>query len=324
MKRESFDHPKMKSLARSLRIPIYAANGIVARLWWFTGQYTPAGDIGRFSDDDITEAIGFEIDRSTELISSLVRAGFLDESPDHRLIIHDWSDHCEDTVHARLARKVELFADGKEPNLRLLNKLEKEKVECEYKEKRKALQSHTQEMRKTCARHAHEHATTLTLPFPSHTLPSHKKENSGVAAPSAVADSSSGGDISNSPADQTPECHQTNETVPPRRSKRKYDRSRLPQLPIDLHAIESLWEEWLCHREEIKSPLTPIAAKQQIDRMREMGVDRARAALRWTMSNGWRGMREPDSRDGPLNRYANTVHDPSVPVEDINRWKGAT
>ncbi len=132
MKKDSFDHPKMKALARSLGEPIFAANGLVARLWWFAGQYTPAGDIGKFSDEAIADSLGYDLSKASELVASLVDSGFVDQSDEHRLIIHDWPDHCEDTIHAKLARKHEFFANGEKPKTRLLNNIEREKADAFY------------------------------------------------------------------------------------------------------------------------------------------------------------------------------------------------
>lgn len=118
MKRTGLDHPKMKMLSRRLGIPIAYANGIMERLWHFAGKYCPRGDIGRFSDDEIAIEAGWEGDADT-LISALRSKGscFLDDSPAHRLIIHDWPDHCEDSVHKWLVDRMELFADGSIPKL---------------------------------------------------------------------------------------------------------------------------------------------------------------------------------------------------------------
>ena len=207
MKRESFDHPKMKTLARTLRVPIYAANGITARLWWFTSQYAPAGDIGRFTDDDITEAVGFDLDRSKELVESLQKAGFIDYSQSHRLVIHDWAEHCEEAVHAKLARRGELFADGSEPNTRLLNALEKERAKQEFQNRRMELEKHAHDMRMSGACDAHEHATTLSLALPLPLpLPEIKDTPLPPQGESATADESVEGELDiPSPKPNTPQ-----------------------------------------------------------------------------------------------------------------------
>lgn len=59
MKRGTPDHPKMKALARTLRIPLPYAVGAMEMIWHFTADYAPTGAIGRFSDDEIAEAAGW-------------------------------------------------------------------------------------------------------------------------------------------------------------------------------------------------------------------------------------------------------------------------
>jgi len=61
----------------------------------------------------------------------------------------------------------------------------------------------------------------------------------------------------------------------------------------------SAWAEWEQHRREIKHPLTPTAAKQQIARLDAMGPERATAAIRNSIANGWRGLFEPKDGPGP-------------------------
>src|SRR6516162_936176 len=112
MKRGTPEHPKMKELARLLNIPLYSAVGIMEMLWHFTAKYAPQGDIGKFSDADIAAAVGWEVRSGSKgvrtevrLGSALVHAGFLETSPQHRLVVHDWHDHADQAVARRLARQ---------------------------------------------------------------------------------------------------------------------------------------------------------------------------------------------------------------------------
>jgi hypothetical protein len=85
-------------------------------LWHFTAQYCPRGDIGRYTDDEIAEACAWPEERpSRELIETLIECRLLDAHPEYRLVVHDWADHAEDSVHTRLARAGESFADGRPP-----------------------------------------------------------------------------------------------------------------------------------------------------------------------------------------------------------------
>ena len=126
MKRGTPEHPKTKALARRLSLPWPMAVGTLELLWHFTARYAPAGDIGRFPDEAIAAAVGWPEDRDpAELVRALCECGWLDQHPEHRLIIHDWPDHCEDAVHVFLARRGLTFACGKPPKTSKLSKSER-------------------------------------------------------------------------------------------------------------------------------------------------------------------------------------------------------
>lgn len=72
-------------------------------LWHFAGEFTPRGDIGKLADADIAEAVAW-VGSSEELIAGLVEVRWLDRDPTYRLLIHDWSEHCDDAVRKKLHR----------------------------------------------------------------------------------------------------------------------------------------------------------------------------------------------------------------------------
>lgn len=97
MKRGGPSHPKTLGLAKALGGERYAAVGILESLWHFTAQYARRGDIGRYEDSAIAEAIGWTGEPS-KLIEALVKRGFLDRCRCHRLRVHDWPDHADQAV----------------------------------------------------------------------------------------------------------------------------------------------------------------------------------------------------------------------------------
>lgn len=104
MKRGGPSHPKTLALAAALRLPRYAAVGLLECLFHFVGAYAPAGDVGRLSDADIAYACGW--DRGPEeLIAALVAARYLDVDNCHRLLLHDWHEHADQAVQRALTRK---------------------------------------------------------------------------------------------------------------------------------------------------------------------------------------------------------------------------
>lgn len=108
MKRGGPEHPKVHALASLLGKPKYAAVGILESLWHFAQEYAQAGDIGRYSDDAIARWVCWD-DASTVLVDALVEAGWLDKCDCHRLRIHDWPQHADQTVQRVLANKHQSF-----------------------------------------------------------------------------------------------------------------------------------------------------------------------------------------------------------------------
>lgn len=128
MKREAASHTKLKRLCRKLDLQTWQAAGLLEMIWILTARETPRGNIGRLSDEDIAVAIDYRGDEHA-MIEALVESGWLDRSQEHRLIIHDWSEHCDDTVHAKLARARQSFADGSLPKARRLTQNERDEFQ---------------------------------------------------------------------------------------------------------------------------------------------------------------------------------------------------
>lgn len=104
MKRGGPQHPKVVALSRRLGVPRFAAVGVLESLWHFAAGYAHAGDVGRFSDAVIAEAIGW--DRApAELIQALVAERMLDSCACHRLRVHGWPEHADQTVSRVLSKQ---------------------------------------------------------------------------------------------------------------------------------------------------------------------------------------------------------------------------
>lgn len=100
---------KFKKLQRRLNLPLWQTIGLLEALWQATIQNAICGDIGRLSDEDIAAAIDWR-DEEGALISALVDCGWLDECPVHRLIVHDWAEHCPTFVRGNIAKHGKEFA----------------------------------------------------------------------------------------------------------------------------------------------------------------------------------------------------------------------
>lgn len=103
MKRGTPEHPKMKRLARALDINRAWAVGLLESLWHWASKFSPQGDIGKHDDIDIADGC-FWNGEPSKLISSLISCGWIDEDNHHRLLIHDWHHHCDESVRKLLNR----------------------------------------------------------------------------------------------------------------------------------------------------------------------------------------------------------------------------
>lgn len=122
MKRGTPDHWKMKDLARRLNVPpMYAiawANGVMERIWHYTAKYCPQGDIGRVPDEEIAEVCGWPVKAAGRLVEALVQSRWLDRSSAHRLLVHDWQEHADQSVKKTLAnRGLSFFFPEKSGNI---------------------------------------------------------------------------------------------------------------------------------------------------------------------------------------------------------------
>ena len=114
MKRGATRHPKLMALAQELGVCRHQAVGILEDLWHWTAKYAPSGSLSACSDQILAEGIG-HVGDPHRLVEALVKTRWVDPHPMHRLVVHDWWDHAEDSVNSDLARKGKLFCNGKPP-----------------------------------------------------------------------------------------------------------------------------------------------------------------------------------------------------------------
>lgn len=131
MKRGTTGHWKILNLAMELKVEPYAAVGICCCMWEWVGNSLMTGNIGKADDAMIAHQIGWT-KKPSILIDALVKVGLLDLHPEHRLVVHDWSEHADDGVHTWLVRRRLWFADGKPPRTRHLHSNERVDAERFY------------------------------------------------------------------------------------------------------------------------------------------------------------------------------------------------
>ena len=113
MKRGTDLKTKFAMLKARLGLRTYEVKGLLQALWDMTTENAPLGDIGRFTDEEIAAGIEWPLERAEELVQALVYTHWLDEHDGHRLVVHDWHEHCEEWLRKRLERMgIEAFATG--------------------------------------------------------------------------------------------------------------------------------------------------------------------------------------------------------------------
>lgn len=131
MKNDTPEHPKMFELAVALHIDLAHAVGLMEMLWHFTATYAPQGDIGKFDDAHIARAIHWKKNAAT-IIEALTAVHWIDLDETHRLVVHDWPDHCERGVHTWLARRRLTFWNGRRPDLSQLTEGDRSHAHADY------------------------------------------------------------------------------------------------------------------------------------------------------------------------------------------------
>jgi len=102
------DHPKFANLKSILGQPKGAVLGWLEAVWHFTGRFTPQGNIGKYSDESIEAWVEWNC-KPGELIAGMVRAGWLDEDANYRLLVHDWAQHADKATKNALSRAKQTF-----------------------------------------------------------------------------------------------------------------------------------------------------------------------------------------------------------------------
>lgn len=99
-------HPKTRRAARMLGVSIPTMIGHLHLLWHWCLKYADDGDLSGYDHADIADAMMWDGD-PTELVNALLncgpagKAGFLEETEDGSLIVHDWFDYAGKLIAKR-------------------------------------------------------------------------------------------------------------------------------------------------------------------------------------------------------------------------------
>ena len=103
MKRGTIQHPKMADLACILGEMRVTAVGVMESLWHLAAAGYRNGDLSGLDTQKLADMIGWTKDAKT-LVSALIEARWLDACQTCRgIFIHDWPDHCEESVRKTLS-----------------------------------------------------------------------------------------------------------------------------------------------------------------------------------------------------------------------------
>lgn len=87
-------------------------------------------------------------------------------------------------------------------------------------------------------------------------------------------------------------------------TKKKRDGYELPLL-LNTKPFRDAWELWLEHRKQKRATLTSLAARMQLDDLELMGEQRAIAAIRHSIKQGYTGLFEPSQMyPARVDRYS--------------------
>jgi hypothetical protein len=143
-KRNTLENPKTKRLARALGVVPGVALGLLETIWHWTADFRKHGGLTVNDFEDALDSGGWLIMFSTRQVldamtSTEKECVWLDPLTDGRYYVHDWHDHCEDSINRALARDFLRFANGKLPNLSKLTKEERVPIEKHFADEEKAL-----------------------------------------------------------------------------------------------------------------------------------------------------------------------------------------
>lgn len=117
MRLDGLDHPKTNELASRLGVTKPTAIGHLELLWAFVGKLAPQGNVGKYPDGAIARAAEWQGD-PTAFVDALLLARLVDECGTHRLVVHDWAEHCPSWVRAKVKKtRLDLITGPTPPTL---------------------------------------------------------------------------------------------------------------------------------------------------------------------------------------------------------------
>lgn len=104
MKAGTQNHVKVRRLKRLLGVPLYQAVGLLETVWLLCSDCCDEGNLGKFTDEEIADYLEWEGPPGM-VVNALVEAGWVDRDEKHRLVVHDWLEHCPEFVRERVRKR---------------------------------------------------------------------------------------------------------------------------------------------------------------------------------------------------------------------------
>lgn len=114
--RAVIDHPKFADLKMRLGLSRFETLGLLESIWHFAGRFTPQGNIGKYSDDQIEAWIEWK-GAPGAAIEALQSSRWIDPCSLNRLVIHDWHEHADKTIKQFLVRNKLAFVTAIHPSI---------------------------------------------------------------------------------------------------------------------------------------------------------------------------------------------------------------
>lgn len=105
-----------------------------------------------------------------------------------------------------------------------------------------------------------------------------------------------------------------------KKPKDVFDPMKMIPSKLDTEEFREAWGHWIAHRAEIKKPLTPTAARMNIQKCLAIGIDRSLAAFAHSIGSGWQGLFE-ESQAKTVANGANNAADPRGNLAAAERFK---
>lgn len=107
-----YRHPKTMRLSELMVWEMDLAIGKLHRFWWWCVDYAEDGDLRKYNDTTLGQAVGLKDSECKRFVDAMVRSGWLDREPYFRL--HNWWKHRGQFLQRKYRNSPEIWQAIKE------------------------------------------------------------------------------------------------------------------------------------------------------------------------------------------------------------------